>query len=143
MSVHIAEVDAHEARDLILRAHGAFKSDLEIRNFNECLSMMHRGWAGYVDGKLICVWALCPPVMLSDTAYLWMYHTENVRGHEFILVRHSQIVMEQMLRLYPRIEGRTAIDNPKAIRWLQWLGAEFAYSPNLGWRDFKIERRHG
>lgn len=141
VAVEIRKVDRFEAKGLILADHGAMNT-YQLINFNECLSMMHTGWAGFVDGELLCVWALCPPSMLDTTAYLWMYHTARVADHQFILIRHSQLVMKEMLHHYPRIIGRTASDNPKARRWLEWLGAKFDYDGD-GYHTFQIVRNHG
>jgi hypothetical protein len=90
-----------------------------------CIFLSTSMWAGYIDDVLACVWGLMPPTLLSQQAYLWLYTTDVIKGHEFILVRHSQLVMEDMLKQYPSIVGHAVVNNHKAIRWLRWLGAEF------------------
>src|SRR5262245_38176989 len=82
-------------------------------------------WFGEIDGKVTCIWGLISPTVLSDDAYLWLDVTEHFAGNEFLFVRHSQRVVKSMLEDYPRIIGHCAIDNPKAIRWVKWLGGRF------------------
>jgi len=89
-------------------------------------------WGGYIDGRLACIWGLIPPTILSQQAYLWLDTTDVVNGHEFVLVRHSQLVVEEMLKEYPSIVGHAIVDNHKAIRWLKWLGAKFGEPQGQG-----------
>lgn len=141
MTVVIQEVNPHVAKELILTSR-AFDIN-QLINLNNCIFMAHSAWAGYVDGELLCVWALCPPTMLDNTAYLWLYTMDGLKGHEFVLVRHSQLVMKKMLEKYECIVGLTDTTDRKAIRWLEWLGANFS-SPNNGYRRFVIAReQHG
>lgn len=105
-----------------------------------CQSLSSEVWTGYVEGKLICCWGLIPPTMLSNQAYLWMHSTPAIRDHQFLLVRHSQRIIEQMLQRYERIIGDCLVDAEDSMRWLKWLGAEF--SPSHGpHRSFIIRRK--
>ena len=91
----------------------------------DCFMRSEERWIGAVDGKIACVWGLIPPTLLSDIAYLWLYNNELVTQHKFAFVRHSQIQMERMLKLYPNIIGDCVYNNTTARRWLEWLGAKF------------------
>jgi hypothetical protein len=102
-----------------------------------CSLMSVSMWAGIINGKLAAMWGLMPPTVLSTQAYLWLYTTEALEGHEFILIRHSQIVMKDMLKDYPCICGHAVVSNHKAIRWLKWLGAKFE-PPVGGGLPFRI-----
>ena len=104
-----------------------------------CHLMSVGTWAGLIDDKLAALWGLMPPTVLSNQAYLWLYTTEAMSGHEFILVRHSQIVVKEMLKEYPNIVGHAVINNHKAIRWLKWLGAKFE-QPTGGGLPFRITK---
>lgn len=90
-----------------------------------CQGMSSESWTGYADEKLLCCWGLIPPSLLSNQAYLWMYSTPLIREHQFLLVRHSQRVIEEALLRYPNIIGHCVIGARDSIRWLGWLGAEF------------------
>lgn len=105
-----------------------------------CQNMSAECWSGYVGKKLICCWGLIPPSLLSNQAYLWMHSTEAVREHQFLLVRHSQKIIEQALLRYEIIVGHCQCEAKDSIRWLKWLGAEF--SPVDGsFRAFEIRRK--
>lgn len=82
-------------------------------------------WSGVHGDRLLCLWGLMPPTLLSDQAYLWLHTTEAVKEHEFVLVRRSQIELKKMLERYPRIVGHCEVGAERSIRWLTWLGAEF------------------
>lgn len=105
-----------------------------------CQAMSSECWSGYVDGKLICCWGLIPPSLLSNQAYLWMHSTDAVKDHQFLLVRHSQRIIEQALRVYDRIIGHCNASAADSIRWLRWLGAEFE-PPSGPYRGFVIKRK--
>lgn len=90
-----------------------------------CRIMSAECWCGYVGDKLICCWGLIPPSLLSTQAYLWMHSTPAVRDHQFLLVRHSQRIIEDALRRYDTIIGDCFLSASDSIRWLRWLGAEF------------------
>jgi len=94
-------------------------------NLTRCLLLSTDLWVGMVDGKMICFWGLSPSTLLNNSAHLWLYTVEAFKGHEFVFVRKSQRVVEEMLKLYPTITGFTNVHRPKAIRWLKWLGASF------------------
>jgi hypothetical protein len=104
-----------------------------------CLLMSSWIWIGLIDDKLACIWGLIPPTLISDRAYLWLYTTDVIKEHSFVLVRHSQLIMEEMLKKYSSIYGHALVGNDKAIRWLKWLGAKFGEPEGAG-IPFKISR---
>ena len=105
-----------------------------------CQKMSGEMWTGYVDGKIVCCWGLIPPTFLSNQAYLWMWSTEGIREHQFLLVRHSQRQIAEMLKHYEVIVGHCRVDRPDSQRWLRWLGAEFD-APEGPFRSFRIRRK--
>jgi hypothetical protein len=117
---------------------GLSLSEIDVLQF--CQSMSAEVWSGYVDGKLICCWGLIPPTLLSNQAYLWMHSTPAVREHSFLLVRHSQRIIEQVLNRYEKIIGDCRIGADDSIRWLKWLGAEFTDSDGP-YLSFVIRRK--
>lgn len=89
---------------------------------------LHRSeeaWVGEVDGSLVCLWGVIPPTMLSTRGYLWLVATDQVAEHTFLFVRHSQLVVEDMLKKYSALWGYTKIGEWRSKRWLEWLGARF------------------
>lgn len=134
----IEQVGADRARAL---AKTLVMTESEQKGMEFCYLMSTAIWVGLIDGDLACMWGLVPPSFLSNQAYLWLYTTNVIKEHQFVLVRHSQRVMEELLQEYPIIVGHATVGDRKAIRWLRWLGAEFGYPQGTG-LPFRIQK-HG
>lgn len=134
----IEQLTGDRARDII--------KGMELDEYNQkamdfSLLMSTVIWAGYIDGKLACLWGIIPPSLMSNQAYLWLQTTEVIEEHQFILVRHSQLVIKEILEEFPSIVGHATMGAGKSIRWLKWLGAKFG--PPMGTMvPFRITR-HG
>ena len=110
----------------LIRLKGEEKlSKSQIEFFRKCVSSAAQLYVGLIDSEVACFWGLIPPSFLSDSAYLWLYTTNELKGHEFLFVRQSQLAIQRMLTHYETIIGHAHADNTKGIRWLRWLGAEF------------------
>jgi hypothetical protein len=83
-------------------------------------------WTVDVDGDLISVFGLIGQTLIAQSAYLWVYGTDNLDRYKFVFARHSQEVLDEMLKHYPVIVGHCVISNRSARRWLKWLGAKFS-----------------
>lgn len=138
MTTRIDSVDTPQAR-AILQSISFSRVEQETMDF--CLNMSVYIWAGYVDEQLACIWGVIPPSLMSTQAYLWLYTTDVIKEHQFLLVRHSQRVIEELLKDYSSIVGHVVIGSDKPFRWLKWLGAEFGQPQGLG-VPFRISR-HG
>ena len=134
----IKKVSAVEAGNLIKEI--AF-DDGGLKAMDFCLLMSIDIWAGFIDGELACIWGVIPPTLMSDQAYLWLYTTNIIEEHQFTLVRHSQMVIEEILEEYPSIVGHAMLGSSKSIRWLKWLGAKFGQPMGTA-LPFRITR-HG
>lgn len=122
----IQPIDKVDLRHLISTSKEISLKTNEVQILDRVLLSSSMVWAGLLpDGRLACTWGLVPRTMLSDYAYLWLYTSELVVGHEFLFVRQSQLAVEEMLEHYPGLYGMVEADNPSAMRWLRWLGAEF------------------
>src|SRR5262245_24568769 len=112
----------------------------EWKTMDFFLSMSTEIWAGYIDDELACIWGVVPPSLMSFQAYLWLYTTDVIKEHQFVLVRHSQMVIEELLKDYTSIVGHAIVGSDKSIRWLKWLGAKFGEPQGSG-IPFRISRR--
>ena len=106
----------------------------------ECMYRSIEVRYGLVDGEVACVWGLIPPTLLSTTAYLWLLTTEIIAENKFLFIRHSQRYIEEALESFPCIIGDCIIGERSAMRWLRWLGAEFA-EPIDGRIPFVIRKK--
>ena len=125
MTTSIEAISRQQVTDLISNLDEGRLSEHEIEVFNQYAFISTMLWAASVNGRLICLWGLVPPTLLSDQAYLWLHTTEAAKEHEFILVRRGQIELAKMLKEYPRIIGHCILGAEQSIRWLKWLGAKF------------------
>jgi hypothetical protein len=99
-------------------------------------------WLGLDDNTVLACWGVQPPSLLSDRAHLWLFTTEALQSHVFMFIRHSQRAVAAMLQEFSTLYGWTVRDNVHAIRWLQWLGAEFG-PEYRGALPFEIRAKHG
>lgn len=125
MTSQVLQMSRQDISRLISTEVSPSLTEDELIRFNACLASTTTVWVGMVDGKFLCTWGLIPPTLLSDQAYLWLYTTDAIRDHEFIFVRKSQLVMEQMLERHKMIVGYAQAGADRSIRWLKWLGAVF------------------
>lgn len=95
------------------------------RPMQACLALSEQVFKGTIDGEVACVWGLIPSSFLSGRAYIWLYVKDIVDQHQFVFVRHSQRILEVLLREYPIILGHCHVQDARAIRWIRWLGGVF------------------
>jgi len=137
MKADIRQLNAVQARQIFDEA----KWDERYgKALDFCLLMSTTIWGGFVEGKPICVYGIIPPTLMSYQAYMWLHVTDHLEKHEFVLVRHSQRVIEDVLKEYPVIVGHSVLGATKSIRWLKWLGAKFSH-PQGDALPFRIERQ--
>lgn len=79
-------------------------------------------WAGFWNGEIACVYGVMSPSLMSDEAYLWLLTNDIVRDHAFTFVRHSQIVVRELLKEYNVVHGHVHRGQINSIQWLEWLG---------------------
>lgn len=140
MTTVVAPLAKDQSSELISSLEGVKMDATERAVFANFIAASVYAYTGVVEGKVICLWGLIPPTLLSDQAYLWLYTTPAADAHQFILVRRGQIEMKKMLEEYPKIVGHCEVDAPRSIRWLGWLGAKFG--PPVGALiPFVIERQ--
>lgn len=125
MTTRIYSLDSSEAYDLIYRDHLAMLSEVEQETMHRALENSSRLWIGVDGDKVLALWGLIPPTLLSDTAYLWLFTTEHLTGHTFVLIRHSQRAVQEMLKEFPTIVGHAKVGARRSMQWLRWLGAVF------------------
>jgi hypothetical protein len=136
----IAPLAKDQTSELISALDGGMMREDERKIFAHFIGISTTMYHGSIDGKLICLWGLIPPTLLSDQAYLWLYTTPAAEEHQFTLVRRSQIEVKKMLEVYPKIVGHCEVGAERSIRWLKWLGAKFGLAEN-GLVPFVIERQ--
>jgi hypothetical protein len=125
MTTVVAPLAKDQSSELISALEGVKMDATERAIFDNFIAASVHAYTGLVAGKIICLWGLIPPTLLSDQAYLWLYTTPAAEEHQFVLVRRGQIEMKKMLEEYPKIVGHCEVGAERSIRWLKWLGAKF------------------
>ena len=125
MNVAIYNIPRLEVQRLIAASPHITLSKTELKQLDNCMYISSGIFAGLVEDDLACVWGLVPPTLMSNQAYLWLYTTPLVEQHKFLLVRHSQRWIEQVLKEYDTIVGFCKPENKAAIKWIEWLGGSF------------------
>lgn len=144
MTATIRKCAGEEAYSLIYADHIASMPDTHRQSMHEFFTRSTDVWMGSDGDIALGIWGLIPPTILSDRAYLWLYHTEAVAVHSFMFIRHSQRAVEEMLKVYPLIVGHTEVGAIRSIRWLRWLGAEFGQTTDDKLIPFTIKAKpHG
>lgn len=138
MTAAIIRVTGPEAYDLIYPEHLAKLSSSEQATMRSAMESSASVWLGYDDDRILACWGVQAPSLLADCAYLWLYTTEHLDSHVFMFIRHSQRAVAEMLTEFTALRGITLADNARAIRWLEWLGAEFSPVKHNGCLTFEI-----
>jgi len=125
MTATIFRLDGAEAYDLIFTDHLAMLPPESQETMHRSMVNSSRVWLGADDSKVMAIWGLIPPTLMSDTAYLWLFTTAHLAGHEFMFIRHSKRAIEAALQEFPTIVGHCEVTNLRAQQWLRWLGASF------------------
>jgi hypothetical protein len=134
MTVTVTKVQPQEYLDL----RKAFTAD----PIHQCITASLIVYKGEIDGEMACIWGLVPPTIMSTHAYIWLQTTPISDQHTFILVRYSQIMVQEMLKEYDALVGHCRVTDERAIRWVRWLGAVFD-KPQGQLVPFIIRRKHG
>ena len=126
MSTEIHRLSHSDAWELIYPDHISCLTSIEQETMQRAMSNSSRIWVGEIDARIVAVWGLIPPTLMSDTAYLWLFTTPHFTEHTFLFIRHSQRAVQQMLAEFPTIVGHGKVGASRSLRWLRWLGAEFS-----------------
>jgi hypothetical protein len=86
-------------------------------------------WVGQIDGVEAVACGLIGLSPFSDTAYIWVLHSDLSLRHTVYLLLWSKLVIRDMFKLYENLIGWCKCDNERAQKWMKWLGAEFDDKP--------------
>lgn len=107
---------------------------------NKCQMFSASTYVVMNDEELMCVWGLIPPSILSTEVYLWLHVTPSVQGHHFQFVRHTQMVLQEILKDYEVVVGQVRTDAPQNRKFVKMLGAKFGETAD-NFTQFRIERK--
>jgi hypothetical protein len=123
--MHIEQHAPADACDLLFLEVLGMLTSTEQDVMRKAINNSHWVWIGDVDGEVFGCWGLIPPTFLSDSAYIWFYHTPALAKHRCAFIRHSRRVTAELLTHYPLLIGHCAAGAIHSLRWLRWCGATF------------------
>jgi hypothetical protein len=137
MRVEIKRATNIDIRDVIRRSPVAGIPNAE-NDLKRYLKVSIEAWTGLIDGEVVCVWGLISPTVLSNKGYLWLLTTDLVDKHPFTFVRHSQIIIRDLMKNLEYIEGHVMTNSDRSIRWLKWLGFRMTGERHGEWTRFEM-----
>lgn len=84
------------------------------------LSMSDGAWVWMVDGQPGAIWGV--QAHGDESCALWMLGTDEVPKNGRFIARYSKAIIEDLLKVYRRIEILVDARYQTSLRWLQWLG---------------------
>lgn len=99
-----------------------------------------------VDGKLACIYGVCPSVLDNRIGIPWMLGTPEMDRWPTVILKVSRACVEDMLKTYHEILNWVHADNTRSIAWLKRLGFEVGEPAPYGPRgaqfcQFRQKRR--
>lgn len=82
-----------------------------------------------VEGRPEIMFGVSPINVLAGVGGVWMLGTDVVVEHQKEFLRYSAEWRAKLFVGYSVLVNFVSVDNHASIRWLKWLGAEFAAEP--------------
>src|SRR5262245_58786646 len=138
------KVEVVDATNISFETWPPLESPKEWEITKHCYERSIERWVGFADDKIACMWGLSAYTIMSDQAYIWLFHTPLVEQNKFLFIRHSQRFVQKALERYPVIIGDCVASNAIGQRWLKFLGATFRpVEPGYPLIPFRIEAKNG
>jgi hypothetical protein len=99
-----------------------------------------RAFTGFIDDEPVCMWGLKRNTILSNSVTVWLLPTKLIDEHPFVFIRHSQLIMRELLGEFSEINGLTLATNARSMRWLKWLGFHMVPCENPRYNYFEKRR---
>lgn len=138
--VDIRPATLRDALTLVLRR--ADREEVEAlsgRNPREVLvesvERSSEAWAGWADGKLVCLFGVVPVSLAGVTGIPWLLGSDDVCGYSKAFLRRNRAYVRTMLDKFPVLRNVVDARNDVSIRWLKWLGFTFKGASPMGPRN--------
>lgn len=99
-------------------------------------------WTGRIDGRVVCMWGIQRPSLISREAYMWFVSTAEIDEHPFMVARKSKLFIDEVLARgeFEYICGVVDAEFKRSVRWLKWLGFTVLPTRPDGFRVFEMRR---
>lgn len=79
-------------------------------------------YAGLVNGRVICMFGVSSPTLMSDEGSPWLLGSDEIVRHAKVFLRLNRLYIAGIRRQYRVLHNFVGARNVAAIRWLGWLG---------------------
>lgn len=138
MTVHYEIVEATPDMAAAVEAHlsRTSRSDWAAAGGNpqpiqDMLRKAGAAYAGLADGQPVCIFGANPTYLMSDTAILWLWTTDDFIIHSITFAKRSRPWIAHFKQTYSVLTGAVDAGNPIAIRWLQWVGCTVSFAQTV------------
>lgn len=77
----------------------------------------------------LAIYGLAWLTLLGESAEAWCFGTTSIDRHPIVFARASRLALASMYRHARTLTNLVPIADGPAVRWLEWLGAEFPDQP--------------
>lgn len=127
-------------KDVVFIGNNMRKQDvMEMWNYDRSTSMI-AAWNSYNksiitmtiehEGNPVALFGIIPKDLSSGT--IWMLATDDLKKIGRPFVRNCKKWFNDMLEIYPNLDGYVDLRNTDSIRWLTYIGATWGEVENLG-----------
>ena len=111
-----------------------------LQAMQDGLRQSSHAYAAYSNGLPICMWGVAPQSLLGGVGVLWVIPTCYVCRYRVGFVRASKHVLGKMLKDYRTLLCWIHESEFEEMRWMQWLGYQFADTGNRPLLLASVER---
>ena len=111
----------------------------------ESMKLTPEPLVGLVDGRVICMFGIAQPSLMSNIGFPWMLGSEEITRHRIRFLRESKKWVQQAHQKYRLLRNYVDARYLPAIRWVKWLGFEVLPAVPIGpdntlFHEFRMER---
>lgn len=89
---------------------------------NRSIAVSRDPLAGLADGRVVCIFGVASPIILSAVASPWLLGAKELPRHSRTFLRLNRLYTRHIRNEYAILENYVDARNALAIRWLRWLG---------------------
>lgn len=119
---------AHKMRPVDLKEFRIMAPDKSpMESLQHLLERSRKASAGYVDGRLVCVYGVISPTILSVEGHPWLAATDAVNDPKVrrVFLMSGKSELQRVSSGFSRLWNFVLAENKIAVRWLKWMGFEF------------------
>ena len=93
-----------------------------LESLNNSVEISAEPLTGLVDGKVICIFGVVEPSILSTTGIPWLLGSDLVADHSKIFLKMNKVFIDTIKQRYSLLTNYVDNRNKVSMAWLRWLG---------------------